>query len=159
MKVKLSLSGTGSWEALGILMETSIWQGHSSSSFISICGLSLMPPSPVWVFTRFTCLRVTFSAYTNFIHFQGRTAGRSRNSCVWTLAPARACPCYSPPLSLCSTVDRRIFGANHPCMREKHYTAAPWRTGKHHASSGWSCFCRVRLFACEKSDRNQGGAF
>lgn len=53
----------------GFLMGASIWQGHSSSSFISICGLSLMPSFPVRLFTCLTCLQVTFSAYTNFIHF------------------------------------------------------------------------------------------
>lgn len=57
----------------GFLMETSIWQGHSSSSSISICGLSLTPSFPAWMFTCLTCLQVTFSAYTNFIHFREMT--------------------------------------------------------------------------------------
>lgn len=62
-------SGKWSWEAacfffLFFLMETSIWQGHGPSSFISICGLSLISCPPVYLphLSAGRCLR-----YTNFM--------------------------------------------------------------------------------------------
>lgn len=59
-----------SWEAVCFfffpffLMETSIWQGHGPSSFISICGLSLISCPPVYLphLSAGRCLR-----YTNFM--------------------------------------------------------------------------------------------
>lgn len=53
----------------GFLMETSVWQGHSSSS-ISIYGLSLTPFFPVWMFTCLTCLQVTLPRLYKFYSFQ-----------------------------------------------------------------------------------------
>lgn len=49
---------------LFFLMETSIWQGHGPSSFISICGLSLISCPPVYLphLSAGRCLR-----YTNFM--------------------------------------------------------------------------------------------
>lgn len=133
MKVELSLRGKWKVKLRGsgdFLMETSIWQGHSSSSFLSISSLSLTPSLPVWMFTCLTCLLLTFSAYTNFIHFHWLTDwAQWKWMCVFGflhhINTQRRLSVLLPVfLWFCLTIcdDRPILNAKQPCVPKRNIT-------------------------------------
>lgn len=127
-------------------METSIWQGHSSFSFISICG---------WPVTHafISCLPVYlphlsaghFICYTNFIHFCGLPSPWNNKkffSVISSPTQTRLCLSVLLPvcLSCCLTL-HPFCNTNRPLRaKEKHYTAAPCHAGRHHPHSGFN-FC------------------
>lgn len=71
-KVKIAVGWRG-WKRLrggrvvGVLMETSRWQGRGSGTYISICGLSVTSLFPLRLFTCVDHLQVTFAARHIFI--------------------------------------------------------------------------------------------
>ena len=146
------------------LMETSIWQGHGPSSFISICGLSLISCPPVYLphLSAGRCLR-----YTNFM--TDPSPIKKEWVCNFlshtnTHIPVRlTCPSVRDSVVLfgcLSLSDDRPVLKCQPTLRakEKHYTAAPCHAGRHHPRSGFNFSAShrrghrsARLFVCARN--------